>query len=87
MPPIADYKKVPSLMPGLRHRLEPMYRFYFDGLIAHIRLPDGSSRQEEGPFVLGAANDVVLSTLTYESSFQKENFDIVLSESNPTNLI
>lgn len=88
MPPMADYKKIPSLIPGLRHRLERMYRFYFDGLIAHISLPDGSCNyQKEGSLVLGATRDVVLSTVSYESSFQKENFDTVLSESNPTNLI
>lgn len=88
MPPIAQYKKIPSLIPGLPHRLERIYRFYFDGLIAHFRLPDGnSSPQKVGALVLGATNDVVVSTVAYESSFQKENFDIVLSESNPTNLI
>ncbi|MDP1547252.1 MAG: hypothetical protein Q8L87_14660 [Anaerolineales bacterium] len=91
MPPIADYKNIPSLIPGLPHRLERIYRFYFDGLLAHIHIPDGTGGaddyKEEGSFVLGAANDVVLSTVTYESSFQKENFDIVMSESNPTNLI
>lgn len=88
MPPIADYKKIPSLIPGLPHRLERIYRFYFDGLIAHFRIPGGGSAPSaEGALVLGATADVVVSTVPYEHSFEKENFDTVLSESNPTNLI
>lgn len=88
MPPIAQYKDVKSLVPGTKHRLERIFRFYFDGLIAHFHLPDREATDADcGPLVLGAADDVVISTVNYDNSFQKENLAIVLSESLPSELL
>jgi len=67
MPPIAQYKEVKNLVIGMKHRVEKIFRFYFDGLIAHIHCPDTESAGSDyGPLVLGAEEDVVLSTVTYE---------------------
>lgn len=88
MPPIAQYKEVKSLVPGMRHRVERIYRFYFDGLIAHLHLPETESSDTElGPMVLGADKHVVVSTVTYESSFQNENLTWVLKEALPSHLV
>jgi hypothetical protein len=87
MPPIAQYKEVRSTVPGLPHRLERIFRFYLDGLIAHVRLPEGTMDQEElGAMVLGACDEVVISTVTYERSFQRENLEFVQEETLPSAL-
>ena len=88
MAPIAQYKDVRSLVAGTKHRLERIFRFYFDGLIAHFYLPETEAVDaDHGPMVLGAEDDVVISTVAYESSFQNENLAIVLSESLPSALL
>ena len=87
MPPICQYKEVRSTVPGLPHRLERIFRFYIDGLIAHIRLPEGAKDQDDlGAMVLGARDDVVISTVTYERSFQRENLQFVQEETLPSSL-
>lgn len=85
MPPIAQYKSIPSSVPGLAHRLEKIFRFYFDGLIAHIHLPETAPNWEPdyGDMVLGAAQELTVSTVTYENSFQRENLELVRMESRP----
>lgn len=87
--PIAQFKEIRSLIPGWKHRLEKIFRFYFDGLVAHIHLPETESIwvEDEGPLVLGAEQDIVLSTVTYQGSFQAENLAYVLSESLPSPLL
>jgi hypothetical protein len=89
MPPIAQYKDVRSAVPGMPHRLMKIFRFYFDGLIVHIRLPETGMGTSDnfGRMVVGASDELVVSTVTYEGSFQKENLDWVRAESLPSNLI
>lgn len=88
MPPIVQYKDVRSSVIGVRHRLEKIFRFYFDGLIAHIHLPETESLSRDyGAMVLGAEKDIVVSTVTYEHSFERENLGIVLSETLPSRLV
>lgn len=53
----------------------PIYRFYFDGLIAHIHIQnkDDKTFSELGSLLVGEKNDLVVVTQTYEKSFQKQN--------------
>lgn len=89
MPPIAEYKDVRSVVPGLAHRVEKIFRFYFDGLIAHVHLPETEPhwKQDYGPMVLGAARDLTVSTVTYERSLERANLEIVRAESFPSDLL
>ncbi|WP_143080663.1 hypothetical protein [Variovorax sp. YR750] len=88
MPPIAQYKDIRNPVIGLRHQVKKIFRFYFDGLIAHFHLPETDSPTSDyGPMVLGAEEDLVVSTVTYERSFQKENLQFVLSEALPSKLL
>lgn len=88
MPPIAQYKEIRNSVIGFPHRLEKIFRFYFDGLIAHIHLPEIEPVDRDlGSMVLGARNSIVLSTITYEHSFERENLNTVLSESLPSLLL
>lgn len=82
MVPVAQYKEVRSSVIGMPHRLQKIFRFYFDGLIVHIHLPETEPTSTDfGSMVLGANEDIVLSTVSYEHSFERENLNIVLSES------
>ena len=82
MPPIAQFKEIRNPVPGLPHRLARIYRFYFDGLIAHVHLPDSDRVTVDlSSFVIGAHDTFSVSTVTYESSFQRENLDYVRAES------
>jgi hypothetical protein len=57
----------------------PFIRFYFEGLIAHVHPSEGES-DDWGPMLVGSGNELVVSTVTYERSFQKENMDNLASE-------
>jgi|GEM_PF-3330646 len=50
----------------------PTYRFYLDGLIAHVHraTPLGYSVEVLGNLILGAEDSIVLSTVTFETSIQ-----------------
>ncbi|MBB3020090.1 hypothetical protein FHR70_003171 [Microvirga lupini] len=80
--PLADAKRVPATGDE-PERLIPIFRFYLDGLIAHIhrQTTDDGYADRLGPLILGSSNEVVISTVTFERSFQLENFLTVLSES------
>ncbi len=60
----------------------PFFRFYMDGLIAHIgrQVSDHGQTKELGSQVVGSGPEVVLSTVTYEESFQRKNLRIVMAE-------
>lgn len=88
MPPIVQYKSIRNPVIGLPHRVEKIFRFYFDGLIAHFHLPETEPADRDyGSMVLGAEKTIVISTITYEHSFQRENLNIVLSEALPSALL
>jgi hypothetical protein len=52
----------------------PIYRFYFDGLIAHFHRPanDPNLLHHMGPMAVGSGKKLVLTTVTFEASFQNE---------------
>lgn len=78
--PLAQEKRIPNL-PGLGHRTVPIFRFYLDGLIAHVHRQATGPIDQFGPGLVGENDSLVLSTITYERSFQRENLMHVLRES------
>jgi hypothetical protein len=79
--PIAQEKHVPDLGGMPAHNV-PIFRFYFDGLIAHFhRSGEGQATVEElGPLVVGSGPELIVSTVTYEQSFQHENLGHLMTE-------
>lgn len=71
--PTPVMKFVPNpFVPGGTPIAIPTYRFYLDGLIAHVHraTPLGYSVEALGNLVLGAEDSIVLSTVTFETSIQ-----------------
>ena len=77
--PIADEKFVPMTDPDSPWSPTPIYRFYFDGLVAHLHRFAFSDKQlrERGNLLVGWSSDLIVSTQTYEGSLQRE----IVSES------
>lgn len=76
--PIRDLKILPTDGALVPSRIPiPTFRFYFDGLIAHmhVSLPRGFGPPKLGNLLVGAGDTLVLSTVTFETSFQAENMD------------
>lgn len=78
--PRRDVKYLPCA-DGAERPIE-MYRFYFDGLIAHIMLPPFDSVEVGGlgALVLGGEPSVVLATVTFERSAQRRDMTAILRE-------
>lgn len=59
----------------------PIFRFYFDGLIAHFHR---KGRQKEvaslGPLMVGAGQDIVVAVRPYEGSWQEGNLHELITE-------
>ena len=71
---IRQTKILPGL-PGLPAQNVPYFRIYIDGLIAHVAI-DGYSVDhvnDLGPFMVGLTDEVIVSTVTFENSFEFEN--------------
>jgi hypothetical protein len=79
MTAVAQEKPIPLLGKDLS---APIFRFYFDGLVAHFHrdLP-GSTAAGLGPLILGNEENIVLNTVTFEGSWQFENLRTVEFES------
>jgi len=80
--PIRDVKIVPDFFGNKRKEI-PIYRFYFDGLIAHIHIQntDDGTVSELGDSIVGAKEKLIIPTQTYERSFQRENLLNLLNNS------
>lgn len=76
--PIIDEKVIPSL-DGTPERKVPFLRFYFDGLVAHLHIGE-DGRVARDKLAAGAHDDLVISTVTYEHSFQRENVLRIMAE-------
>jgi hypothetical protein len=83
MVPIAQEKQIPNL-PGLGYRTYPIFRFYFEGLIAHVHRQATGEVDQFRPGLVGEADPLVIGTVTYERSFQRENLGHVLRETRFT---
>ncbi|SFK58394.1 hypothetical protein SAMN04488518_106336 [Pseudovibrio ascidiaceicola] len=81
--PLAMNKIVPNPKMGSELRVEPIFRFYFDGLIIHFsRLPQQEC-SEEGLGALrvgGDEDELIVTTLPWDSSAQQLNLGIVKRE-------
>lgn len=83
--PIRDVKYLPNpYMPNGSPVALPTFRFYFDGLIAHVHCatPLGYGCEALGDLLLGSSTSVVISTIPFEDSAQALNLSKVLSESD-----
>jgi hypothetical protein len=85
MAPIAQVKLVPELsdFPDESSGREiPIFRFYFDGLIAHVHrhASDDGHTKRLGDFFVGADRKLTVSTVSYEHSFERENLSYVIAE-------
>lgn len=79
--PIRTFKFIPDLQGEDGEGVNvPFFRFYFDGLIVHFAVPgsDFPAVSELGNLIVGASSAVVLSTITYEASLQKRNFEEIV---------
>jgi hypothetical protein len=59
---------------------EPFFRFYFEGLIAHVlrSVDDEAATKRLGALLVGKEIEVAMITVTFEESFQKKQIDRVL---------
>ncbi len=59
----------------------PIFRFYFDGLVAHIHR-EGSLAdvQSLGPLLLGAEDKLFVAAVPFDKSWQRENLAEVIDE-------
>jgi hypothetical protein len=79
--PLAQTKTIPAF-DGAPARSVPFFRFYFEGLIAHIHpVPDDES-YKLGSLVLGQEDTLTVSTVTYEISFQRKNLANMMAEAH-----
>lgn len=76
--PIFQEKSVPE-MGEFRGATVPIFRFYFEGLIAHIHRTNGEDSSPRA-LALGGGEELMVSTVTFESSWQRENLQLLISE-------
>jgi hypothetical protein len=72
LPTLAQTKEIPS--PDGQDNV-PIFRIYFDGLIAHFQRPGKLDAivGELGPLMVGNEKRMTFSTVTFENSFEREN--------------
>lgn len=81
--PLRDTKYLPDLERSGNESIElQTFRFYFDGLIAHMHvgLPLSYNIKQLGNLIVGAENSLVLSTVTFEGSLQNINMRAIMKE-------
>jgi hypothetical protein len=68
---------------GAAARPVPVFRFYFDGLVAHVhrQADDNGETAGLGSAVVGADAKLALGTVPFESSFQSQNMAQLIRES------
>lgn len=80
--PIAQTKRIPST-DGKSERLEPIFRFYIDGLIIHF----SRNSQEENEKLdlkkiwVGEEKSLIITTVDWDESFQAKNLEQIILES------
>jgi hypothetical protein len=77
--PIAQTKTIPAVGDVQEHT-RPIFRFYFEGLVAHIHLDAEYESDKLGPLVLGQEGSITITTVTYEQSFQRKNLMNIVAE-------
>jgi hypothetical protein len=72
--PLSQAKTLRYLEEERAERTVPFFRFYFDGLIAHVHHnSEGELATEAGPLVLGLQEKLVVPTITFDESYQRKN--------------
>lgn len=77
--PLRETKPIPNLEGGEDGSVD-IFRFYFDGLVVHFHIYNGQERHDLGDLAVGACDDVIATTVTYEASYQFENIRQVQDE-------
>ena len=79
--PLAKTKVVPALADEPERRI-PIFRFYFDGLIAHVhnQASDEGYTESLDSLIAGQSERLTISTVTYERSFQHENINLLKAD-------
>lgn len=78
--PTIDTKFVPSIDGSEEHPMVIM-RIYIDGLIFHVHFSEIPSKHlNDNPLYLGASDHALVTSVTYEASYQYENMLHVMRE-------
>jgi hypothetical protein len=82
---LAQEKIIPGF-DGKPQTTIPIFRFYFDGLIAHYdRRPIGKTEVEKlGLLTVGHGSELHVSTVKFDTSFQRENLGLIMGEAYGT---
>jgi hypothetical protein len=76
-PLIEDFTVEPIYGQGPEQTFK-IVRFYFDGLVVHIRLTkDEEKTRNSGNVFIGRSKELLLTTITYDESFQKQNMQAI----------
>lgn len=80
--PIASTKIIPFTPPNILRKEIPIFRFYFDGLIVHFHKhsADDGYTASLGNLVVGNTNEIAVTTVPYEISFQAANLQQSIEE-------
>lgn len=83
--PLRMTKRIPATE-GTPEKPVTYFRFYLEGLIAHIhcQASDNGEAGKLGSLVVGAADTLVISTVPFETSMQRENMALILHETRCT---
>ena len=81
--PFNDTKTIPAVAGMPEHRV-PIIRFYFDGLISHFDMRSEKEIQDAGlrKLFVGFEEELTVTTVTYERSFQRENLEAIMAEAD-----
>ena len=73
--------KAPFEVEGVRSKPLPMFRFYMDGLIAHIHLPvDDEILDGLWPMVVGRDEPTAIGTVDWDGSWQRDNLALTIAD-------
>ncbi|WP_373357885.1 hypothetical protein ACEN3H_13650 [Acinetobacter lactucae] len=76
--PFIDELTVKPIIEDGPEQSYPIVRYYFDGLVIHIRLTkDEESIKNSGNLFIGKDKELFLITVTYDASFQKQNMEAI----------
>ena len=82
--PFVDQKRVfdPE---GESDEFQKIMRIYVDGLVLHVHLsPIEAEHLHDNPLYLGSSNEVYVTAVTYQASFQYENMLHLMRECHPS---
>ncbi len=82
--PLVDVKKILDIE-GTDDHFVKIMRIYLDGLVLHVHLSDIPQERVAGnPLFLGSSDQTLITSVTYEASFQYENMLHLMRECHPS---